>query len=94
MQELVHQMPETPNRPSFRDLPKSQSVVDQLRQEITVAVDGRLPAPDDPFLDNLTLGDYLDLPDTDRTRLWENWTAEEAVSSEESDVHTGARPAE
>ena len=91
--ELVPELWETPTRPSSRALPKGQSDVDQLRQEITAALDGRLLSPDEPFLDNLTLGDYLDLPDTDRARLWENWTAEEAVSWEEVDVHNGALPA-
>ena len=68
--------------------------MDQLLQKIIAALDSRLLSPDDPFLDNLTLGGYLDLPDTDRARLSENWTTEEAVPWEESDVHTGALPIE
>ena len=91
--ELVPELQETTSRPLSRSLLTDQSVVEALRQEIVAALDGRLLTPDDPFLDNLTLGDYLDLPDADRARLWDKLAADKAVSWGEVDVHADALPA-
>mgnify|MGYP003382791368 CR=1 FL=1 len=91
--ELVPELRETPTKPTSRALLKDKSVIDQLRQEMAATLDGRLLAPGDPFLDNLTLGDYLDLPDAERARLWDTWVTDASVSWEKVDVRADALPA-
>jgi hypothetical protein len=78
--ELVPDLRETPTSPLT--LPKDPAIVDQLRQELLAALDGRPLTPEVSFLDNLTLGDYLDLPATERARLWDRWATDAGVSWE------------
>jgi hypothetical protein len=94
--ELVPDLQEKPQRSSSRRLPKPQTDLAELRQEMLAALGGRLLTPDDPFLDDLTLGDYLSLPDAERARLWDRRAtdaADEATSWEEVDVRADALPA-
>ena len=91
--ELVPELRETPNTPASLQAAQDQAPVEQLRQEILAALDGRFLAPDEPFLDAMTLGDYLDLPDAERTRLWDRWERDRVVSWEEVDVRADALPA-
>jgi hypothetical protein len=73
--ELVPQLRETQGAPLAVQATQAPAAVEQLRQEILAALDGRLLAADEPFLDSLTLSDYLDLPDAERAHLWDKWTA-------------------
>jgi hypothetical protein len=47
--------------------------VEQLRRELLEELGGELLSSDEPFLDGLTLGQYLDLPDAERAKLWDKW---------------------
>lgn len=51
--------------------------------------------PDEPFIGNLTLGQYLDLPDDERERLWDELSDHDAWidDSQEKDVRPDALPA-
>lgn len=91
--ELVPELRETPSTPLSVQVAKDQAPVEQLRREILAALDGQLLASDEPFLDNLTVGDYLDLPDAERAHLWDKWTANADLSWEEVDVRPDALPA-
>ena len=91
--ELVPELQEAPNTLLSAQSTKDQTPVEQLRREILAALDGQLLAPDEPFLDHLTVGDYLDLPEAERAHLWERWTAESDLSWEEVDVRADALPA-
>ena len=91
--ELVPELRETPNSSLSPQAAKDQALVEQLRREILTALDGRFLIPDEPFLDAMTLGAYLDLPDAERTRLWDRWEQDGAVSWEEVDVRADALPA-
>lgn len=94
--ELVPQLRETPGAPLVPlavQATQAPAAVEQLRQEILAALDGRLLAADEPFLDSLALSDYLDLPDAERAHLWDKWTATASRSWEEVDVHPDALPA-
>jgi hypothetical protein len=88
--ELVPELRETPNMLLSMQSTKDQTPVEQLRREILAALDGQLLASDEPFLDNLTVGDYLDLPDAERAHLWDRWTADADLSWEEVDVRPDA----
>ena len=81
--ELVPDLQETPKSSLPRTFAKDPALVDQLRQEILAALGDRPLAPEEPFLDNLTLGAYLDLPDAERARLWDRWTPDAGGSWEE-----------
>ncbi len=54
-----------------RTLEQARASVEQLRAEIALA--GTNLSPNEPFLENLTLGQYLDLPDDRRAQLWDEW---------------------
>jgi len=88
--ELVPELRETPNMLLSVQVTKDQAPVEQLRREILAALDGQLLAPDEPFLDDLTVGDYLNLPDAERAHLWDRWTAESDLTWEEVDVRADA----
>ena len=72
---------------------QDQAFLAQLREEIAVAYGGGFLSPDEPLLDDLTLGDYLDLSEAERAQLWEKWEQESDVSWEEVDVQADALPA-
>lgn len=67
--------------------------VEQLRRDVLAALGGQLPAPDEPFLDNLTVSEYLELPDAERARLWDQWAKDADLSWDEVDVRPDALPA-
>jgi len=48
---------------------------------------------DEIFLEELTLGRYLDMSDEERAHLWEAWAREDWETSEEVDVRLDAVPA-
>ena len=48
---------------------------------------------DEIFLEELTLGRYLDMSDEERAHLWEAWAREDWEASEEVDVRLDAVPA-
>jgi hypothetical protein len=50
------------------------------------ALEGQLLSPDEPFLGDLTPGQYFDLPDEERVRLWNTWTDIDINTLEERDV--------
>jgi len=92
--ELVPDLLEKPSPPrTRRSLPKANPFVEELRQELQTALGGQPLAPDAPFLDNMTVGDYLDLADSVRAELWELWTTQETSAWREVDVYADAIPA-
>ena len=57
------------------------------------ALGGELLSPEEPFLDDLTLGQYLELSDETRRRLWDEWADVDLEELEELDVRADAAPA-
>lgn len=72
--ELVPELREASVAPKSRTLEEMKKNVDKLRAELIAALGGNRLSPDEPFLGNLTLGQYLDLPDHERGRLWDEWS--------------------
>jgi len=91
--ELVPELREDPPPLPPRSLDEARAVVEQVRQEVVQALAGQLLSPDEPFVDDLTLGQYLDLPDEDRARLWNAWADIDLNSLEERDVRSDTLPA-
>ena len=56
------------------------------------ALGGQLLSLGEPFLGELTLGQYLELPDDERSQLWDVWAEIETEELEELDVHPDAMP--
>lgn len=71
----------------------TRSAVERVRAEVLQALNGQLLSPDEPFLEGLTLGAYLALPDAERARLWAEWTELALDHVEEKDVRPDAAPA-
>ncbi|PKO21947.1 MAG: hypothetical protein CVU38_11970 [Chloroflexi bacterium HGW-Chloroflexi-1] len=63
-----------------------------MRREVSRALGEQLLSPSEPFLGDLTLGQYLQLPDEARGRLWDAWAEIELEELEELDVHPDAMP--
>jgi hypothetical protein len=66
------------------------AAVERVRAEVTQAMAGRLLSLDEPFLGELTLGQYLQLPDVERGRLWDDWGQVDLEELEELDVRPDA----
>ncbi|MEZ4515330.1 MAG: hypothetical protein R3C44_00320 [Chloroflexota bacterium] len=66
---------------------RQQAAIRELKREISAGLQGEAIAPDEPFLNDLTLDEYLALPEDERARLWDSWTTDDEAWEE---VH--ARP--
>ena len=84
-QDALQLPPHTPD--------SAQEAVERLRTEVLYALQGQRLSPDEPFLEGLTLGAYLALPDEERARLWAVWTEVALDHIEEKDVRPDAAPA-
>ena len=76
-----------------RKLDHARETVEQLRHELLQELDGQPLSPDEPFLGSLTLGQYLDLPDAERAKLWDEWSQLDLEELEELEVTPDAVPA-
>jgi hypothetical protein len=76
-----------------RTVEDARESVEQLRQEVMQALGGQPLSPDTPFLDGLTLGEYLDLPDAEQAKLWDKWGDVDLEELEELEVKPDAVPA-
>jgi len=84
-QDALQLPPHTPD--------SAQVAVERLRAEVLQALQGQRLSPNEPFLEGLTLGEYLALPDVERKRLWAAWTEVALDHLEEKDVRPDATPA-
>ena len=68
-------------------------LLERVRAEIMRALGDQPIPPTLPFLGDLTLGQYLDFPDEDRARLWEELAEIDMDGLDELDVRPDALPA-
>ena len=71
-------------------LDDAAQAVDQLKQELLVELDGQPSSLDEPFLEGFTLGQYLELSDAEREKLWDEWSDIELEDIEELEVRPDA----
>ncbi|MFH1908934.1 MAG: hypothetical protein ABIL11_16395 [Chloroflexota bacterium] len=95
-QRLLDLVPEL--REELRELPgrtvsQAQESAEAMRQMLITGLGGEFLSSEEPFLGDLTLGEYLALPDEDRALLWDQWAENSALSWNEIDVRTDALPA-
>jgi len=91
--DLVPELRQEATRVPPRTPDEAQAAIERVREKVTQALAGQLPAPDEPFVGDLTLGQYLNLPDEARARLWEAWADGNLHQLEERDVRPDAVPA-
>jgi hypothetical protein len=91
---LLELVPEL-NESGQRTIAEAQNSLTYLDKELSTLFPTHLLPHDEPFLGNLTLADYLELPDEERLALWEIWSGHEAwiEDSEERDVQPDAMSA-
>jgi len=87
--ELRHELPFQPQR----TVSQAQASVEAIRQELISGLEGQPLSDEEPFLGDLTLGEYLALPDIRRAQLWDEWSETANLSWEEIDVRSDALPA-
>ncbi|MFM7175286.1 MAG: hypothetical protein ACKO4U_19865 [Caldilinea sp.] len=63
-----------------------QATVERVRREVSSLLGGRILSLGEPFIGELTLGQYLDLPDEERSQLWDAWDETDLEELEEVDV--------
>lgn len=71
-------------------LDDAAQAVDQLKQELLVELDGQPLSLDEPFLDGFTFGQYLELSEAEREKLWDEWSKVALEEIEEIEVHPNA----
>lgn len=91
--DLVPELRQEATRVPPRTPDEAQAAIERVREKVTQALAGQLLAPDEPFVGDLTLGQYLSLPDEARARLWEAWADGNLHQLEERDVRPDAVPA-
>ena len=73
-----------------RTLPEARASVEYTRATVRAALGNECLSPDTPFVDDLTLGQYLDLPDDRRAQLWDTWAGLDLADLEEQDARSDA----
>jgi hypothetical protein len=91
--DLVPELRQEATRVPPRTPDEAQAAIERVREKVIQALAGQPLAPDEPFVGDLTLGQYLNLPDKERARLWEAWADGDSLNLEERDVRPEAVPA-
>ena len=91
--DLVPELRQEATRVPPRTPDEAQAAIERVREKVTQALAGQPLAPDEPFVGDLTLGQYLNLPDEARARLWDEWADGDLHQLEERDVRPDAVPA-
>lgn len=90
---LVPELHQAAMQVTRRTVEEARDAAERVRAEVMQALGGQFLSPTEPFMGDLTLGQYLDLPDEDRARLWDEWAGVDLEELEELDVRTDAVPA-
>lgn len=69
---------------------QAREAVLRLQQEIQAELGGELLSPEEPFLGNMTLGEYLALPEEEKHILWESWEDTDLMELDEREVSPDA----
>ncbi len=75
---------------SVRTPEQIQANIARLQTEVLAALNNKPLSLDEPFLGNLTLGQYQALPDDQKTELWDRWAPVDLMELEEQEVASNA----
>ena len=71
-------------------LDDAEQTVAQLKRELLAELDKQPLSLDEPFLDGFTVGQYLELSEAEREKLWDEWSEVALEDIEEVEVHPDA----
>ena len=71
-------------------LDDAAQAIEHLKQELLAEFDGHPLSSDEPFLDGFTLGQYLELSEAEREKLWDEWSEDALEDIEEVEVQPNA----
>lgn len=74
-------------------LDEANRTVEQLKAELLAELGGESLSSDEPFLDGLTLGQYLELSEAERAKLWDERSEAVLEDMDEVEVPANALPA-
>lgn len=80
---------QTPNRTEGQ----ARETVLRLQEEIRADLGGELLSPEEPFLGAMLLGEYLALPEEEKSTLWNTWADADPAELEEREISPHALPA-
>ncbi|MFN2108673.1 MAG: toxin-antitoxin system HicB family antitoxin [Anaerolineae bacterium] len=72
---------------------QAREAMARLQEELRANLGGELLSPEEPFLGNMTLGEYLALPEEEKRALWEAWEGTDLMELDEREVSSDAVPA-
>lgn len=73
-------------QPVARTESQARETVSHLQKEILADLGGRFLSPEEPFIGDMTLGEYLALPDREKDVLWKTWSNTDLMELEEREV--------
>lgn len=88
--DLVPELRQVAAQTQPRTVEEARAAIEQVRAEVAEALGGQPLSGDELFLGDRTLREYLELPDEDRTSLWDEWTTVNLEDLEELDVRPDA----
>jgi hypothetical protein len=88
--DLVPELRQAAVQAQPRTLDEARVAVERVRTEVMQALGGQVLSSSEPFLGDMTLGQYLALPDEERARLWDQWGEVDLGKLEELDVRPDA----
>lgn len=74
-------------------LEEADQTVEQLKQDLLTELSGQPLSSAEPFIDEFTLEQYLELSEAERAELWDKWSEVALEDIEEVEVHPNALPA-
>ncbi|OIO93979.1 MAG: hypothetical protein AUK03_07435 [Anaerolineae bacterium CG2_30_64_16] len=91
LNQLVRLVPELQRAGSAETLVAEQEAIAYFRGAAMVLTGGKLPSPQDEFLEGMTYRSYFALPEASQDALWERIFAEEKTGPYDLEEHD-ARP--
>ncbi|MCB9078186.1 MAG: hypothetical protein H6631_11375 [Anaerolineaceae bacterium] len=88
--DLVPSLRQIAAQPRVRTAEQTQANIARLQAEVLAALDNQPLSPDDPFLGDLTLGQYHALPDEKKAALWDEWADVDLMALEEQETNPNA----
>ncbi|MBN2390056.1 MAG: toxin-antitoxin system HicB family antitoxin [Anaerolineae bacterium] len=91
--DLAPDLREAALQVSTRTESQAREAMARLQEELRANLGGELLSPEEPFLGNMTLGEYLALPEEEKRTLWEAWEGTDLMELDEREVSSDALPA-
>ena len=90
--DLVPSLRQIAVQPPVRTAEQTQANIARLQAEVLAVLDNQPLSPDEPFLGDLTLGQYHALPEEKKAELWDEWADVDLMELDEQEVDPNALP--